>query len=382
MTSASSASTSCLKECPGDFAYSPPRNFWEFAPVGELAITSCNLAAFTSAIDRTRRIFSQFSFSAPNPVLKLEPPIERAPSIGWQLNLSGSPIICGQEVFCRETEEILAKALDTYYVVKRVGDGQSVLQTSSASSSFLSSFSSAIAPLQLSSGLFFASQFPIKHHEITFRRFTNLVSEDKLATKGVLRVPVEIPLIGGEVGKVVFFVTHLQAQKEHKKTRQEQLGSLLAWMQEDQETNPGTLLFLAGDLNVSPVEDDGQPSTEKQELRWFFSQFEDFYSGDHDATGRRGAGTSCRFLENDLKNSGREEWELQEATGSFYNMYEFGADREIQGCKYDYTLLYTGDRNESGLKSHTEIRRFLNGLSDHLPLTTVVNLPASLKRAV
>ena len=211
-----------------------------------------------------------------------------------------------------------------------------------------------------------------------FWRFTNLIEENNLATKGVVRVPVTVP-VGEETKEVIFYVTHLQAKQKAAEVRREQLAATLGLIQNDQRQHPQTPIFLGGDLNVTNIEDDGSKTFERNSLQTtFFSNFVDFFALDHDTFGQRTEG-SCTLLYQDFMDTDREDktGSLPEPLGSFYDPSTW---TPIPGCLYDYWLLHSRDPNEFR-GSFAEIRRIFDAktssqapLSDHLPLTVSIHL--------
>lgn len=277
----------------------------------------------------------------------LASPEQRAPLIANKLVEKGDDIYCGQEVFDKNSAKNMAKALSkTHSVICNVGVNSTV-----------------------NSGLFFASRFPIDFQEVRFWRFTNLAAEDDLSDKGVLRTPLLVPTHSGPKWMIVYN-THLQAKlgEKYTKIRQEQAQAILNIVAQDQKFNECPI-FVLGDFNITNIESDGSMPNEKKQLASFFDSFYDFYSAEHNEQGDR------------IKD---ESWYLQEASkttllepkGSFYNMHDFGTGKELPAVRYDYCLLYSAAKktNLTNVTAHSELRRWMEpNLSDHLPLTTVVN---------
>lgn len=273
----------------------------------------------------------------------LDSPAQRVPLIGKKLAERADDIFCGQEVFDKQAAQVLTAYLrNTHSVLYNIGCGSIV-----------------------NSGLFFASRYPILIDEVRFWRFTNLAAEDNLSDKGVLRIPVSIPSAEGS-NLVVVYITHLQAKlgEKYTKIRQEQAEAIRTIVLQDQNKN-NCPHFVLGDLNITDIESDGsQPNEYSQLQESFFSSFHDFYLMDHDKQGNRIKDEALYVSKNEPK-------------GSFYAMEEFGSGKELPQVRYDYCLLYQKDKKDesfTNLTSHSELCRWMEpNLSDHLPLTTVVN---------
>ncbi len=275
----------------------------------------------------------------------LRHPQERIEGIA-QAILSECPgILCAQEAFDAVSADRLAHTLSY--------NGYTVLHDGGTGS-------------LINSGLLFATRYPIlDKKEIRFWKFANCEGDDQLACKGLLRVPIQVPIEGkSELRTVIVYTTHLQAQdgKKAEAARMAQLDGILSVIEEDAKRNPDVSILLAGDLNVSEMGYGGQQSGEyTRRERAFFTRFQDFVHLAYDPmTGRNRLSAS------------------DPAQGTFYNLADLSASVVEPGCFYDRVCPLTKEENKDPLQYQITIKRSMDrGLSDHLPVHCTIMWPPS-----
>jgi exonuclease III len=309
---------------------------------GPFCITTANVGMLPSGITFFQSVGHAITgLSNPKQEALLDPASKRAPFIADKLagEADTVPILCCQEVFDTDASNIMAEKL--------VAKGYNVLYRIEGEVSFVSS------------GLLFATRYPINEKKIRFWKFTNLTQSDAFSSKGLLRIPIKIKLDSGVCLKIVIYTTHLQAQTSERHVRKEQLEGILSLIQQDHAKDPARIIFLVGDLNISDHEYDGTFRNEYTENQPFFSQFYDFVQAKY----------------------GRDT-QIQEPQGTFYKMDAFGTEETASACFYDRILLYK-ESDSFNPKSMTceysiAIRTLMSGkLSDHLPVTLAFKITSN-----
>lgn len=154
----------------------------------------------------------------------------------------------------------------------------------------------SIAPhgMGLSSGLIIASKYPMR--EVTFRRFTNLLGPERLSTRGLLGVSLDL----GNGRYATVYNVHTQALlgKERAEIRLAQLRQVVKWMDEDHEADvkaghaPKKIAdFLMGDTNLSLINAWGEHNpNETAGAKFLAENFYDPFLEEHDQDGIRTSG--------------------------------------------------------------------------------------------
>lgn len=335
-----------------------------------------------------------FTYESTSIVGDLRPPVERAKEIASHLleEKDGPDVICFQEAFHHTAAQALCEEIKKRYPY--------------------TIHSVAPHPSGLSSGMLIVSKYPIE--EVSFRRFDNLIGPEKLSTRGLLGIRVQL----GKHSFANIYNTHLQALhgKQRAEVRQQQLDQIVKWMENDnkgdieRETDGRTKIgdFLMGDLNVSALNINGKRNElELKTLSFINKHFIDAFAYDHDAiTGERLKG-SPRFLN-------AENTKLIEPTASSYNgpqankivflikerleSFFYGVKhgekvvepnpqvawgtpewskgpREANVVRYDYQLVKKSTAAPGFSVTSTEIEHIAtkaqSGPSDHLPLRAI-----------
>ncbi len=304
-------------------------------------------------------------------------------------------VICLQEVFDIDATEALCAGLkEKYpYIIHSVGP----------------------RALGMSSGLLFASKFPIK--EAQFNKFKNGKAEDALANKGMLSAKLVLGKKGGKEVTTSIHTMHLQAKMDDPKstnkvyadTRSEQLlaANALIKLQEQKNEAIDTECFVGavsnGDLNVSLITDEinkkGQginpmgdtpkelkPDSVYGELgknSGFFKQWTDLFHLHHHVNGVRKGGEV--LVQPDKKHPNTKEltgsW--TKGVGKRGATTDYGGKNWIpqamEGVRYDYCLLRPSTKELRYLATKGEaqildpgrvIPGHRSGQSDHLPIFT------------
>jgi exonuclease III len=298
-------------------------------------------------------------------------------------------VICFQEMFSLEGTRIISEGLKHKfpYIIHSVGPHAS----------------------GLNSGLMIASKYPVE--EVTFRRFNNLLGVEKLSSKGLLSVRLDL----GEGRYANVYDAHTQALlgKEKSQTRFNQFKQIVEWMDID-DTRDQLLRgykvkvgdFLMGDLNISLIDAWGNANPlESAGMRFLRKHFYDPFHEEHDLQGNRIKG-KARFLK-----SGRTEptgsWHIGPAStkplflrisewvDSFFNGVKKGKNikplenpvswgtrkwkRTANTARFDYQLVRKRLGHVKGIAETEHVpNNAQSGPSDHLPHRAVYqinNLP-------
>ena len=274
--------------------------------------------------------------------------VERAQCMGQRLNaLSDSElpsIFLAQEVWDEQATEALVTQLQQRYpyIIHSVGSNV----------------------LGRNSGLFVASRYPIS--DIEFRPFDSFPSSDNLSNKGILRAEIQ----AGERRLAIYNLHAISPETvEGAALRKKHLQSLLHWIQEEADHYDD--IFVAGDFNLSPHNDQGRVMDEFEDVqRNFFSHFIDPFLSEHDTRSCQRTKGKPSYVTLDVP-----EGHALEPEGSFYDIHQGSSWQKmswkggIPGCRYDFILLYK--KEGSTYRSHAEIRRLFGHLSDHLPLSAI-----------
>lgn len=220
----------------------------------------------------------------------LRPIEERATEIANAfMEEENSPdVICFQEAFSMRGTSILCETLKKKYpyIIHSVGPHVS----------------------GLNSGLMMMSKYPIE--EVFYRRFNNLLGVEKLSSKGMLGI--RINLGNGRFANVYDAHTQALLSKEKAEIRLAQLKQIVEWI--DIDDTRDTLLrgnrekvgdFLNGDLNISVIDAWGYANpNERAGMRFLKSHFYDPFLEEHDKHGKRIKGTAKYLKPGDLEATG------------------------------------------------------------------------------
>eukprot|EP00754_Rhynchopus_humris_P015578 Rhum_TRINITY_DN14462_c13_g1::Rhum_TRINITY_DN14462_c13_g1_i1::g.90858::m.90858 len=159
----------------------------------------------------------------------------RAEALSRHIVSSGYDFVCLQEMFRQGPRRLVRDrlALDGYHVVERFNEN---------------------GTFSTNSGLFFASRYPLVHHDFHEFPHATFGTSDFLARKGVGMSVVDV----GCGKKAAIFFTHTQAETSGAAARQLQLQRCVVWMCAKLKSLAAagvvdlqsTAVLLAGDLNV------------------------------------------------------------------------------------------------------------------------------------
>ena len=159
----------------------------------------------------------------------------RAEALSKHIVSSGYDFVCLQEMFRQGPRQLVRDrlALDGYHVVERFNEN---------------------GTFSTNSGLFFASRYPLVHHDFHEFPHATFGTSDFLARKGVGMSVVDV---GCGKSAAIFF-THTQAETSGAAARQLQLQRCVVWMCAKLKSLASagvvdlqnTAVLLAGDLNV------------------------------------------------------------------------------------------------------------------------------------
>jgi endonuclease/exonuclease/phosphatase family metal-dependent hydrolase len=209
-----------------------------------------------------------------------------------------------------------------------------------------------------SSGLFVASRFPIVNAE--FRPFP--VNRLEAFNKGVIRVVLDVN------GKnIAIYNLHNEAIETDQgaEFRSQSLASVLAWIRTDQDNFDD--IFVAGDFNVSRLNNHQEPMAEYSQIQEsFFQYFNDPFLAEHEDEVRTKG--ESRYIEMDAPGT-------SEPQGSYFSKEAMEIPEpvgDVPGCRYDYILRYKKDSRST--EGTAEIRRIFGKLTDHLAVSANFNL--------
>jgi exonuclease III len=294
-------------------------------------------------------------------------------------------VICFQEMFSVEGTRIISDGLKNKfpYIIHSVGPHAS----------------------GLNSGLMIASKYPIE--EVTFRRFNNLLGVEKLSSKGLLSVRVDL----GEGRYANVYNAHTQALlgKEKAQTRFDQFKQIVEWMDID-HTRDQLLRghrvksgdFLMGDLNISLIDAWGNDNPlELAGMNFLRKHFYDPFHEEHDLQGNRIKG-KARFLKpGNVEATG--SWHIGPAAkkplflrilewvDSFFNGVKKGKNvkplenplswgtkkwkRTANTARFDYQLVRKRPGHVKGIAETEHVPNDAqSGCSDHLPHRAVYSI--------
>lgn len=198
------------------------------------------------------------------------PDKSRCAAIAERLVAEGPDIICLQEVFAKDAEAQLSRALrDGGYDVARVPGGWGRLRWGDpgwlrpGSSGLLVASRRSLAELALED---------VALEDTAFEPYQSAARDDALAAKGFASFRLRL---GQRSLRIVN--THLQAHKPYADVRRRQLEQLRRWLEGQSSAMPTLLL---GDLNIAG-EAAGVPTKEYEGMRRIFGPARDLFRQHH-----------------------------------------------------------------------------------------------------